>query len=318
MTLQQLIEGVEQVFPTVRRQQIIKEFDIAQKQLCSEAEILEESGSLSDVDTYISWNLPSGFVTLKQVDLYDSSGDPIYIENQDLDFEVYDGKIHFFSKTSTPLDNIPSTITYIVLRYSKMPSDLDTVDSTVDIDEVEYPAMEALVMKRLYSKIRVPKFVDKEGNVISTIDTSALKYWDAEYHRLKVEAKRRQNLLDDTVRTSTFYPHTGQVYFVRRTKEASITTITIPSYSSLYTNYVRFTATSPGTFTENYRHGYSDLSYAMDGDDIVITSSGEFTTSTWADDNQNSAHAYVSANEFRFTPYPAGAWGVTQCEIWEY
>ena len=318
MTLQQLIEGVEQVFPTLSRQQIIKEFDIAQKQLCSEAEILEESGSLSDVDTYISWDLPSGFVTLKRVDLYDSSGDPIYIENEDLDFEIYNGKIHFFSKTSTALDNIPSTVTYIVLRYSKMPSDLTSINSTVDIDEVEYPAMEALVYKRLFSRIRMPRYVDKNGDVISTIDTTSSKNWGDEYHRLKVEAKRRKNLLDDTIRTSTFYPHTGQVYFRRRTKEASVTTITIPSYSSIYTNYVRFTATSPGTFVENYRHGYGDLSYAMDGNDIKVTSSGEFTTSTWGDDTQNSAHRYVSANEFRFTPYPAGAWGVTQCEIWEY
>lgn len=318
MTLQQLVEGVEQMFPTVGRTQILKEFDLAQKTLCSEASLIEESGSLSDVDSYISWNLPSGFVKLNQLDFYDSDGYPLYIENLNIDFKIYDGQIHFFSITSTPLSSMPSTISYIVLRYDRLPSDIDSITSTVEIDEVEYPAMEAFVIKRLYSKIPVPKYVDNNGKIVNVIDSTQLKYWDNEYHRLKIEAKRRNNLLDDTERTSVFYPHTGKTYFVKRTKETSIDTISIPSYSTLYSKYVRFEATSPGTLTEVFRYGYGDLSYAMDGNDIVITSVGEFGTGTWGDDTQNSAHQYVSANEFRFTPSPALNWGTTVLEIWDY
>lgn len=318
MTLQQLVEGVEQMFPTVGRTQIIKEFDLAQKTLCSEAGLIEESGELSDVTSYISWALPSGFVKLNQVDLYDSNGYPLYKENLNIDFEVYDGYIHFLSTTSTPLTSMPSSISDIVLRYERMPSDLESVTSTVDIDEVEYPAMEAFVLKRLYSKIPVPKYVDKDGNLVNVIDSTQLKYWDAEYYRLKVEAKRRNNLIDNTKRDSVFYKHAGSSYFLKRTKESSVDTITIPSYSTLYSKYVRIQATSPSTLTEVFKLGYGDLTYSMDGNDIVITSSGEFDLETWGDDIQNSAHAYVNTNEFRFTPYPELNWGTTVIEIWKY
>lgn len=322
MTLQQLVEGVEQNFPLeetgVSRTQILKEFDLAQKTLCSEAGLLEESGSLSDVTSYISWSLPSNFVRLNQVDLYDSDGDPLYIENLSMDFEVYDGSIHFFSTSTTPLSSMPSTVAYIVLRYEKMPSDIESITSTVDIDEVEYPAMEAFVYKRLYSKVRLPKYVDKDGNVIKTIDTTSLNYWDREYFRLKVEAKRRNNLLDNTERNAVYYKSAGQTYFVKRTKEVSIDTVSIASYSSLYSKYVRFTATSPGTFVEDYKHGFGDLTYSMDGNDIVIESDDEFTTTMWADDIQNSSFNYVDTGEFRFTPEPLGAWGTTVIELWLY
>lgn len=322
MTLQQLVEGVEQVFPFkgtgIGRTQILKEFDLAQKTLCSEAGLLEESGSLADVDTYISWNLPSDFVRLKQVDLYDSDGYPLYIGNLSIDYEIYDGQIHFFSVTETPLASMPSTIAYIVLRYEKMPSDITSVTSTVDIDEVEYPAMEAFVFKRLFSRVRLPKYVDKNGETISMIDTTSLNYWDKEYYRLKVEAKRRNNLQDDTKRSSTFYKTAGATYLIKRTKEETISEITIPSYSSLYTKYVRFSATAPGTLTEIYKFGYGDLAYEMDGNDIKVTSDGEFGVETWGDDTQNSSHAYVDANTFTFTPETLGDWGTTIIEIWEY
>lgn len=318
MTLQNLVESVEQAFPQLGRTQIIKEFDLAQKSLCTEIGLIEESGSLSDVDSYISWNLPTGFVELNELDFYDTNGDPLYIENLDLDFEIYDGQIHFFSTTTTPLDSIPSTVAYIVLRYKRLPSDLESITSTVEIDEVEYPAMEALVFKRLFSKIPVPRAIDNEGKIVSMIDRSSVNYWDKEYYRLKVEAKKRNNSLDSTKRSATYYNHAGLNYFVRRTKEVSIDTIDIPSYSTLYSKYVRFTAVAPGTFTEVFRYGYGDLSYSMDGNDIVITSSGEFDEETWGDDIQNSAHQYVSANEFRFTPSPSLNWGTTMIEIWKY
>ena len=318
MTLQQLVEGVEQMFPTVGRTQILKEFDLAQKTLCTEAGLLEANGSLTDVSSYISWDLPSDFVSLDQVDYYDTDGYPLYSENLSFDYEVIEGKIHFYSITTTPLSVIPTSIIYIVLRYKKSPSDIDSISSTVDIDEVEYPAMEAFVLKRLFSKFKVPKFVDREGNVVNVFDTSALKYWDAEYHRLKVEAKRRNNLIDNTKRDSVFYNTTGQTYFVKRTKEVATTTVSIASYSSLYAKYVRVTATSPGTFVEDYKYGFGELTYEMDGTDIKITSTdSEFTTSMWADDIQNSAFAYSSTSIFKFTPSPT-AWGTTVLELWIY
>ena len=319
MTLQQLVESVEAVFGRGMRQRILKEFDLAQKTLCSQAELLEESGSLSDVDTYTSWELPSRYVNLTRIDFFDSDGYPLYIENLDITYEIYDGYIYFMSTTTTPITKMPTDIAYIVLRYTKLPSDIDTTDSTVDIDEVEYPAMEALVRERLYSQIPMPIGIDREGNQVKAIDHRSLSYWSEKYKEFRREAKKRNNLIDSTGSEPIYYAHTGQVYFLKHNKETSISTISIPSYSTLYTKYVRFSAISPGTFTEITKLGFGDLSYAMDGNDIVITSAdSEFTTTMWAKDIQHSSYNYVSTSEFRFTPRPYLAWGTDIIELYIY
>lgn len=86
---------------------------------------------------------------------------------------------------------------------------------------------------------------------------------------------------------------------------------------SLYTKYFRFTATSPSTLTEDSKSGYGTITMAMDGNDIVITSSGEFEQTVNLDDTQNSSARWVSSSEIRFTPYPFLNWGTIQGEIVE-
>jgi hypothetical protein len=85
----------------------------------------------------------------------------------------------------------------------------------------------------------------------------------------------------------------------------------------LVTKYFRFKAVAPGTLTEEASSGYGDITIEMDGNDIKLTSDGEFNTYTWADDNQNSSHSYVDANTFIFTPYPYLDWGTIVGEVWE-
>ena len=318
MTLQKMVEDVNAIFPKMGFTQILAEFDLAQKTLCSEAGLIESSGALSDVSSYTSWALPTGFVTLKQIDFYDTDGNPLYIEDLNIDYEINDGTLYFLSTTTTPLESMPSSITDIILRYEKMPSDITTINSTVDIDEVEYPALQALVLERLYSKTPVPTYVDKEGNPVSVVNLKLAKYWGEKYYKLKVEAKKRNNLIDNTHRDAVYYPSAGKYFFFKRTKETAISSIDIPSYSTLYSKYVRFSATSPSTITEIFKLGFGDLTYAMDGNDIVITSSGEFTVEMWADDIQNSSFRYVNANEFRFTPEPVGDWNTSVFELWIY
>ena len=85
----------------------------------------------------------------------------------------------------------------------------------------------------------------------------------------------------------------------------------------LVTKYFRFKAVSPGTLTEEESSGYGDITMEMDGNNIKLTSDGEFSVYTWADDNQNSSHAYVDADTFIFTPEPYLGWGTIIAEIWE-
>ena len=85
----------------------------------------------------------------------------------------------------------------------------------------------------------------------------------------------------------------------------------------LYTKFFRFKAVSPSTLTEEASSGYGDITMAMDGNDIVITSDGEFENIITLDDNQNSSARWVNSSEVRFTPYPFTDWGTIIGEIVE-
>ena len=85
----------------------------------------------------------------------------------------------------------------------------------------------------------------------------------------------------------------------------------------LYTKYYRFKAVSPGTLTEVASSGYGAITLAMNGNDIVVSSTAEFSNKANIDDTQNSSARWVSTSEIRFTPSPALSWGTIYGEIVE-
>ena len=84
-----------------------------------------------------------------------------------------------------------------------------------------------------------------------------------------------------------------------------------------YTKFYRFKAVSPSTLTEEDSSGYGAITIAMDGNDIKITSSAEFSSECFLDDNQGQSARWVSASEIRWTPYPLTNWGTMIGEIVE-
>jgi len=84
-----------------------------------------------------------------------------------------------------------------------------------------------------------------------------------------------------------------------------------------YTKFFRFKAVSPSTLTEEASDGYGDITMAMDGNDIKITSNAEFSSECFLDDNQQSSARWVDSSTIRFTPYPFTNWGTIVGEIWE-
>ena len=87
----------------------------------------------------------------------------------------------------------------------------------------------------------------------------------------------------------------------------------------LYSKYFIFNATAPATLTEYDSYGFGDITLAMDGNDIVVTSAdSEFVSTMQIDDNQQSASRYVSTGEIRITPRPYLDWGTLQAELIVY
>lgn len=83
----------------------------------------------------------------------------------------------------------------------------------------------------------------------------------------------------------------------------------------LYTKFFRFKAVAPSTLTELASSGYGTITMEMDGNDIVITSDGEFDMTINLDDTQNSSARWVDANTIKFTPEPYLDWGTIVGEI---
>lgn len=82
-----------------------------------------------------------------------------------------------------------------------------------------------------------------------------------------------------------------------------------------YTKFFRFKAVSPSTLTELAKSGYGDITMAMDGDDIVITSDEEFSSSVFLDDTQKSNAVWIDESTIKFTP--VSNWGTIIAEIIE-
>lgn len=83
----------------------------------------------------------------------------------------------------------------------------------------------------------------------------------------------------------------------------------------LYTKFFRFKAVAPGTLTELASSGYGTITMEMSGNDIVITSDGEFSQTVNLDDTQNSSARWVDADTIKFTPTPNLDWGTIVGEI---
>ena len=316
MTIQNMIETIQEVFK-IGEPQILKEIDIAQKELCAETNILTTEAALSDIYTNITWTLPSDCKQVREVSFYDSNGMALDIYDLELAYQIIFGKITFVhTDGDTVLSGLPSSITYAYLDYVKHPTTLTLITDSLTIPENLHEALQAKVFKKLFSLYPVD-MLTRDG-AIKARDWTAVRHWDIEYEKRKREAKRQANIENDATDYSKIKRNfLGEPEGVPRQRISTTSTIYISALTSIYSKYVRFTATSPSTIAISEQFGWttSIATPTITNNVITVLSSAEFTNTMFAITNQNINYTKVDASNWTFDVYDN--FGTIVIEIYE-
>lgn len=265
MTTFQIWETIHQVFPLIPQSQVVNDIDDMQKQFAGETKLLTTRALLSSISTNVGWALPSDFRSLDKIVLYDSSSNPKYLGDENLSYEIEFGKFFIYSLTETPITGIPTSIASIYLHYTKYPSTISAVASSLTIDEEFTPAILAGLLAKYFKLFPIDK-VGRDGNVGKAFMLDVAREWEREYEKQRIKAKRKANELDQTLSTVQNYQHAGSQTLPRRVNDDSSSVAIIGGITATYTKYLRLRVTDPSTVTELQTPvGYTITSYTYSG-----------------------------------------------------
>jgi len=318
MTLANMFETVREAFPSLKEMQFVKEVDLAQKEFAAETNILTTSGLLSDPTTNITWVLPSDCKQVRAVDFYDTNGMALDVEDLEIAYQIIFGKITFVhTDGQTILTGLPSSVAYAYVDYVKRPDDLSAITSSLSIPEDLHEAVQAKVFEKMYSLYNVD-IVTPQGAVIKAKDWGAVRYWNGKYEKLKREARRQASVEQDATDYSRIKRNVlGEPEGIPRQRITTSNIINISGLQSLFSKYIRFTATSPSTIAIAEQFGWNSVlaTPTITNNVITLLSSAEFTNTMFATTNQGINYSMVDTSTFTFDVY--NNWGTVVIEIYE-
>ncbi len=315
MTVNNIIEEVKQIFPEISESQIIKTIDYAQKKYAGEVGILRKSGELTDISSNITWVLPSDCKQVIDITFYDSNDMPLYMDDLGLLYQIVFSKITFLKSDGTKLSNIPDSVSSVYIDYEYYPETISGVDDTLEIDEELHGAILSEVLRSLFSKI--PVDVLTRDGVIKSRDWSAVQYHGAEYSKYVTKGKARAEVGKDGIDADITYDKLGNPIIARRQNLGIGSTVNFNTLNTVFTKYIRFTATSPSTVTISEQFGWGETlaTPSITNGVISVTGTAVFSNGTFVNPNQNINYSYISSSQIDL--YPPSSWGTLVVEIYE-
>ncbi len=313
MTVKNCVENIRQIFPKVGETQVLKELDKAQKDFALETEILSKTSTLSNLSTTTAWILPSDCQAVYSIEAFDSAGLPIDLNDKNLTYLIDQNTLTFIDTNGTVIGGLPTNIDSVYVSYYYKPTSITAISDAFTIPEIFHSAPEARIFEKFYSRFPTLSIQTQQG-IIQSVDWSAVKFWDGEYQRLKIEAKKYKNINQDRISKTYSYDFMGYPNLINRTKPTTSGTIIVP-LSSIYSKYVRVVAISPSVTTVGIPYGLGTITAAVVGGVIQISSSAEFTDTMFVVPNQNTNYALISASLIEV--YPPVNWGTLAIEIYE-
>jgi len=300
MTVKSAVERIEEVFPG-KGNLILKELDLAQKELSSASKILTGRASLSSIGSNFAWSLPSDFLQFQEIALYDVNNKPLYAGEYNLAFEIEFEKLYAKSLTSTPITYLPTAISSAYLHYLKKPGDLDFTDE-FSIDEELHGGLVARAFQKMYEIY--PVDIHTRDGIIKSQNFQAAGYFGNQYQDYLIKAKRLANRKKDTNGEVQFYAHAGKTELPKRTYD-SVSSTSLIGVGSTYSKFVIVEAIegeATGTVTGTI--GFGTISCAISGNTITITSTAsDFVDVFVQQTNDLVEYEITSATTMTFTAY---------------
>lgn len=228
MIIQKVVEEIRQIFPDLGETQIVHDLDIAQKDFVGETNYLEDYALLSSPSSNCAWALPSDYNHFKEILLYDASGNPLYLEHYQYEYEISYGKLYFRSSSNTPITVLSSDIAFIYLGYYKKATTLADPSASFEIGDEHLGGVYAKIYKEYYAKYPTPVLMPT-GAVIKTLNLQASNFWSNEEIKNRIKAKKWVNSKNDTSDGHALYQEAGKWLLPKRVKALIGTTSSIGS-----------------------------------------------------------------------------------------
>lgn len=279
MIIQKVVEEINQIFPELGEPQIVHDLDVAQKDFVAETNYLEDYVLLSSPSTNSAWALPSDYNGFKEILLYDVSGNPLYLEHFQHEYEVSYGKLYFHSSGNTPITGLSSDIAFAYLGYYKKAATLANPSNSFEINDEHLGGVYAKIYKEYYAKYPTPVLMPT-GTVIKTLNLQASNFWSNEEIKNRIKAKRWVNSKNDTSDGHALYQEAGKWLLPKRIKALIGTTSSVGSSDTANVKEANFIITPSGTTLVGDLVGFTSMSAVIDGGLTQVTFTGDVSDYT--------------------------------------
>lgn len=202
----------------------------AQNRFARLTRILQKIGDLQSLTSQVSWAVPSEFVELYEVELYDSDSKSLNKVNEDIDWVLDNNRLIFYAtsldtdgSTITKITSIPTSINAILVRYSHLPAALTARTVALELDNPDFtPAVMYGALATLYGRIKQSLGIDREGNAVLGIDRNTRDYWEVKFKEQVIEAKRYINSQDSTESEAINYRDPGMTILPKEASDANL------------------------------------------------------------------------------------------------
>ena len=317
MVIQRVVEEINQVFPQLGETQIIHDLNIAQKDFVAETNYLEDYVLLSDPSTNCAWTLPADYNNFKEILLYDANGNPLYLEDYQITYEIKYGKLYFLSTTSTPISALPTAIAFIYLGYYKKALDMFDASASFQIEDEHIPVIYAKIYKSYYSKYPMD-VVTKVGTVISTVNFSAANYYAQQEVAERIKAKRWLNSKNDTSDGHALFQEAGKWLLPKHIKTLSGGTLSVSDSISGNEKEANFIITPSGVTQVGDIIGFSSMTATLDLPNNRVTFTGDVSSYTDFTANNKGWDKYAEVSGVSITiEWSDGISGIIVATIFE-
>ena len=315
MLVQKIIEEVNQVFPKLGETQIMHDLNIAQKDFVLETDYLEDYASLANPNAGCSWVLPNDYRKLKEVLIYDINGEPLYLEDYGIAYEIELGNIYFYSTQATSISTLPSAIAYLFIIYYREASDITNPANEFEINDEHLAGVYSKIYKEYFAKYPTD-VVTATGSVISTINISVANYWRTIEIEFRIKAKKWINSKNDTSDGHVIYQEAGKWQFPKRIK--SLTPTISGTNMTGNVKEVNFIITPSGVTQVGDLLGFNAIDATLDLPNNEVTFSGDISAYTDFESNNKGWEITESIDNVSFTvKWSDGITGIIVATVFE-
>ena len=279
MIIKRVVEELNEIFPHLGETQIVQDLDIAQKDFIAETNYLEGYALLSNPSTNCAWALPSDFNKFKEILLYDISGNPLYLEDYSIKYEIEFDNIYFYSISSTPITVLPLAIAYIYLGYYKRAITLSDPSNSFEVEDEHLAGIYAKMYKEYYAKYPIP-VITPNGSVIKTLNLNASNFWATEEIKCRIKTKRWLNNKNDSSDGTAIYQEAGMWLLPKRIKSLIGLTSPISGTATSNVKEANFIITPSGITQVGDIVGFTSMTATLDLPNNQVTFTGNISLYT--------------------------------------